>query len=104
MSERTSKQLFRDYVDIWETGKLDKLRATIHDDYVGHSSWGDRDQEGLRQRIVAFRQKYPDVRFKIEDQLAEGDKVASRLIATATRATDGQQVFLHGLNISRVAA
>jgi len=103
MSERTSKQLFRDYMDVWETGELDKLRATIHDDYIGHPSWGDRDQQGLRQRIVAFRQKYPNVRFKIEDQLAEGDKVASRLIATAKRSTDGHEVVFYGLNISRIA-
>src|SRR5580765_8516466 len=103
MSERTGKQLFRDYVAIWEAGALDKLRATIHDDYVGHSSWSDRDLEGLRQRIVAFREKYSNIRFKIEDQLAEGDKVASRLVATGTRASDGQEVVLYGLNISRIA-
>lgn len=103
MSKRTSKQLFRDYVDVWETGELENLTATIHDDYIGHQSWGDRDLEGLRQRIVAFRQKYPNVRFKIEDQLAEGGKVASRLIATAKRSTDGREVVLYGLNISRIA-
>jgi predicted ester cyclase len=103
MSKRTSKQLFRDYVDVWETGELHNLRVTIHDNYVGHPSWGDRNQEGLRERIVAFRQKYPNVRFRIEDQLAEGDKVASRLIGTAKRATDGQEVVLYGLNISRIA-
>ena len=103
MSERTSKQLFRDYVDVWETGELDNLRATIHDDYIGHPSWGDRDREDLRERIVAFRRKYPDVRFRIEDQLAESDKVASRLIATAKRSTDGKEVVLYGLNISRIA-
>lgn len=103
MSERTSKQLFRNYVDVWETGELGNLRATIHDNYIGHPSWGDRDQEVLRQRIVEFRRKYPNARFKIEDQLAEGDKVASRLIATAKRSTDGQEVVLYGLNISRIA-
>jgi hypothetical protein len=39
----------------------------IHDNYIGHTSRGDRDLEGLRQRIAAFRQKYPNVRFRIED-------------------------------------
>lgn len=52
---------------------------------------------------MAFREKYPNVGFKIEDQLAEGDKVASRLTATATRASDGRDVALYGLNISRIA-
>jgi len=103
MPQRTAKQLFRDYVEIWETGNLDGLGATIHDEYVGHTSSGDRDREGLRQRIMAFRQGYRNARFGIEDQLAERDKVASRLIATATRAADAQEVVLYGLNISRIA-
>jgi predicted ester cyclase len=103
MLERAGKQLFRDHVEIWESGDLKKLSTAIHADYIGHISWGDRDHEGLRQRIVAFRREYSDIRFAIEDQLGEGDRVASRLIATATRAIDGQQVVLYGLNISRIA-
>jgi predicted ester cyclase len=43
------------------------------------------------------------IRFRIEDQLAEGDKVASRVIATAKRSAEGQEVVLYGLNISRIA-
>ncbi len=103
MSERTNKELFHDYVRVYETGDLDKLEGILHDDYIGHPSWGDRDKEVLRQGIVAFRQKYLNVSFKIEDQLADSDKVASRLIATARRSTDGEMVVLYGLNISRIA-
>lgn len=103
MSEGSGKELFHRYVAVWETGELDKLGALLHARYVGHPSYGDRDIEGLRQRIVAFRQTYPGVRFRIEDQLTEGDRVASRLVANATRASDGQAVVLYGLNISRIA-
>lgn len=102
MSQHANKELFRRYVDIWETGNLDKLASVIHDSYVGHASWGDRDREDLRQRVAAFREKYPNVRFTIHDQLVEGDRVASRLTAAAT-ADGGEEVVLYGLNISRIA-
>ena len=97
------KEIFRDYVAIWESGAVDRLPEVIHPDYVGHPASGDRDAEGLRARILAFRGLFPDVRFTMEDQLAEGDRVASRMTARATRAADGRPVTLHGHNISRIA-
>ena len=102
MSKDANKQLFRHYVDIWATGELARVPLVVHDDYVGHPSWGDRDREELRQRIATFREQFVNLQFTVEDQLAEGDKVASRLSATARRASDGQDVLLYGLNISRI--
>lgn len=103
MSETENKDLFRKFVAVWETGNLSSLAEIIHENYIGHPSWGDRDLAGLRDRIVAFRHEYKNLRFKLEDQLAEGDRVASRMIATATRASDGRPVTLYGHNISRMA-
>src|SRR5690349_17921748 len=102
MSAQSNKDLFRTYVGLWEDGRIDDLPTVIHDHYVGHAAAGDRDLEGLRQRIMVFGQLYPGARFQIEDQLAIGSKVATRLTATTRRAADGQDVKLFGLNISRV--
>lgn len=103
MSASSGAELFRRYVGVWETGDLARLDSILHPAYVGHPSGGDRDAEGLRQRIRVFRELFPGVRFTVHDQLTEGDRVASRMTATATRAADGQRVLLHGLNISRIA-
>jgi predicted ester cyclase len=102
MTADSNKRLFRIYVGLWETGRIDELATVIHERYVGHAPGGDRDIEGLRQRITVFGQLYAGARFQIEDQLVEGSKVATRLTATARRAADGQDVKLFGLNISRV--
>jgi predicted ester cyclase len=102
MSAQSNKDLFRTYVGLWETGRIDELGTVIHDRYVGHAPAGDRDLEGLRQRITVFGQLYSGARFQIEDELAQGSKVATRLTATAQRAAAGQAVKLFGLNISRV--
>ena len=103
MQAEAMKDLFRRYVGIWESGAVECLPEVIHPAYRGHPAQGERDGNGLRERILAFKGLYPDVSFALGDQLAEGDRVASRMTATATRAADGQRVVLHGLNISRVA-
>ena len=72
MSAQSNKDLFRTYVGLWEDGRIDDLPTVIHDHYVGHAAAGDRDLEGLRQRIMVFGQLYPGARFQIEDQLAIG--------------------------------
>jgi len=102
MSAESNKDLFRAYVELWETGRIDELGTVIHDRYIGHAPTGDRDLEGLRQRITVFGRLFSCARFQIEDQLAAGSKVATRLTATARRAADGQDVKLFGLNISRI--
>jgi len=101
MSHEANKKLFRTFVGIWESGRIDELDDVIHPEYVGHPSAGDRDSAGLGERILAFRETFRDVRFEFGDQIADGDKVASRMTATAVRASDGKPVILYGHNISR---
>ena len=102
MSTLCNGDLFRAYVGLWEAGSVDDLGTVIHDRYVGHAPSGDRNLEELRQRIREFGQLYPGARFEIEDQLALGSKVATRLTATARRTADGQDVKFFGLNICRI--
>jgi len=75
----------------------------VASEYVGHVSTGDRDQQGLRQRIEAFHRLYADVVFHVEDQMVDGDKVVTRLSAEVTRRDTSKRAKLIGINISRVA-
>lgn len=98
------KATVRRYIAIWESGRIDRLGSVIADGYVGHTASGDRDISGLRTRIAAFRAAYPDMRFTIEDQLADGDRIATRMTAAGRSAKTGQPVYLVGINISRFAS
>ncbi len=100
MTSNAVKRLFRDYVTIWESRQIGGLDELIHEHYTGHPSWGDRNRRQLGERIEAFHGLYRNVRFNVEDQIVEGDIVASRLAASAVRAADGRKVKLYGLNIS----
>src|SRR4051812_38376898 len=95
------KATVRRYIDIWQTGRIDRLGTVIADGYSGHAASGTRDLAGLRQRIVAFRLAYPDMRFTIHDQIIDGDRIATRMSAVGTSAKTGKRIRLVGLNISR---
>jgi len=95
------KLAIRRYIAMWQTGSLDELTQVIGEGYVGHTASGDRDIGGLRARMTAFKAAYPDIRFTIQDQIAEGDLVATRVTAQATSAETGERVRMVGVNISR---
>lgn len=95
------KAAFRRAVEMWQTGRADLITQLVTTDYVGHPTSGDRNADGLRKRMTEFHALYPDIKFTIEDQVAEGDRVATRMTAVGTSSVTGQRVKLTGFNISR---
>ena len=59
----------------------------IAEDFVDHNPEGP-DQgpgpEGVKQLFIARRSTFPDLTVKVDDQVAEGDKVVNRLTITGT--------------------
>ena len=67
------------------------------------------DREGFRQFVSLFYLAFPDLRHTVEDQVAEGDKVVSRLTVEGTHqgpfqgmAPTGKQVKFTDIMISRI--
>lgn len=103
MPGEVNKALFRRVVGMWQSGDVSPIEELVDALYLGHVAAGDRDRAGLLARIREFRATFPDAVFTIEDQLAAGDRVASRLTARGTHAATGKATTLIGLNISRFA-
>ena len=95
------KAAFRRAVDIWQDGRIELIDTVVTREYVGHTSRGDRSIDGLRARITEFHALYPNIKFTIKDQLADDDRIATRMTAVATSKHTGQTIHLIGLNISR---
>ena len=98
------KAVFRKLVDIYATGDVAALDQVIAPDYVGHASAGDRDFEGFRQSILFFHDLfiYNENSFRVEDQLADGEKVVTRMTANVQLRETGEPVTLIGINIARI--
>jgi steroid delta-isomerase-like uncharacterized protein len=67
-------------------------------------------REGVKQANALLRAAFPDVRHTIEDQIAEGDKVVTRVTAKATFQgailgipPNGKVITIEGISIHRIA-
>jgi ketosteroid isomerase-like protein len=103
-STESKKAVFRRLVDLYATGDISALEEVIAPNYVGHASAGDRDLEGFRQSILHFHQLFIYTRdsFRIEDQMVDGEKVATRMTANVRIRETGEAVTLMGINIARI--
>lgn len=64
---------------------------------------------GVRRYIAAYRTAFPDIRFAVEDQISEGETVATRWTARGTHgdeflgiAATGDEVTVSGIEFDRV--
>jgi predicted SnoaL-like aldol condensation-catalyzing enzyme len=101
-AEDRTQEIFRRHLECWRAGDLPRVDEIVGPGYVGHVSAGDRDKAGLVERVAVFRTLYPDIVFTVEDQIALGDKVVTRMTAQGTHQPTGQATVLIGMNISRI--
>jgi steroid delta-isomerase-like uncharacterized protein len=109
-----NKAFARTVFDVWSSGSLDRLDEIVapgvihHDRYDPHAAHG---LEGLKKTIEVNRTAFPDLQLTVEDQIAEGDKVATRWQATMTHQGElmgtpatGRRATLSGITIDRFEA
>ncbi len=84
MSTQENKALVRRFYEEIDKGNLAAMDELVAEDYLDHSPPPfpglARGREGLKQAFRMFQEATPG-RHEIEDQIAEGDKVVTRLTA-----------------------
>jgi ubiquinone/menaquinone biosynthesis C-methylase UbiE/predicted ester cyclase len=79
---------------------LEGISRHYHPDFVDHvNRFTYRGHDGARQSVALYLALFPDLRFDVDDQVTEGDKVASRW--TLRGSHKGREVELRGIVISR---
>jgi steroid delta-isomerase-like uncharacterized protein len=73
-------------LELFNAGNLDIVDALFSADFVDHALPPEvpPTREGLRSMIPLLRRAFPDLEYTIDDQIAEGDKVAQRLTVRGT--------------------
>jgi predicted ester cyclase len=80
--------------------KLGALPEIYHPDFVDHvNALEYHGHDGARRSVALYLALFPDLRFDVEEQVTEGNRVASRWILTGTHR--GREVRLRGIVISR---
>jgi steroid delta-isomerase-like uncharacterized protein len=99
--------------DVINQGRMDSAAQFVWEDVVEQVPLPGQGPglEGLKDILRGMRSAFPDLDFSIEEQIAEGDKVASRFEWTGTHRAPfmgipatGRQVRVWGIVIDRLEA
>jgi steroid delta-isomerase-like uncharacterized protein len=109
MSEANKSLIRRLVEEGWNKRNL-ALVDELYADCVYHSpATGEIKGEALKQFLASMLAAFPDIRFTIQDQVAEGDKLVTRWSCTGTHlgelvglAPTGKQVTFSGMAIVRI--
>jgi steroid delta-isomerase-like uncharacterized protein len=83
MSTEQNKALARQFIEeIFEQGRVEAVDELCADDFIGHT-WGNADRDGLRAAMDRVSKGLAGAHFEIEEMIAEDDRVAVRLTASA---------------------
>jgi steroid delta-isomerase-like uncharacterized protein len=111
MSTEENKQLVRRWIGFANSGFAGAFNRFIADDYVGHLGDLHMNPADLEQTERDFAASFPDAQHRIDDILAEQDRVVLRITSSATHRGEFQgipptnrRVEFTGIVIYRIAA
>lgn len=106
------KGIVRQYIEqVVNAGDLEAMEKFVADNVVDHNVPPDAPQgiETFRRHLAAVLHTYGDFYLTIEDQIAEGDMVVTRVTARGVHQNEwfglrpsGKRITLTGINIDRV--
>jgi steroid delta-isomerase-like uncharacterized protein len=107
-----NKALVRRWFEETDRGNLSIVDELLPVDYLDHNPpLPDLPpgRDGVRQSVLLLREAFPDAVHTIDDQIAEGDKVMTRLTTRATFTGEclgyqptGQVIQISGIAVHRV--
>jgi steroid delta-isomerase-like uncharacterized protein len=102
----------RYFEEAWNQGNLAVLDELVAPDYVNHDPFVPGlppGPEGLKPIFAGLRAAFADLHYTIDDQLADGDKVATRWTMRGTHTGElmgipatGKAVTVSGIQIERI--
>lgn len=113
MSEQ-NKAIVRRYLeDVFAGGDLDVIAQLFDPNYVEHDPASDeeiRGHDGVRRDLSIYQSALSDLEITVDDQVAEGDRVATRATMRATHVEEllgvpptGNRVRVTGIVLHRVS-
>lgn len=109
MTIEENKAIQRRFQDIWNKGDFSIIEEIYDKDFINHNV-DAKGFDAIRKFVTVYRKAFPDVKFTIEDQIAEGDKSVMRYTITGTHkvefqgiAPTGKSIKMTGIAIHRIA-
>jgi predicted ester cyclase len=89
VSERNKRLVRRALEEIYTKGDLELADELVHPDFVDHAPEHPdlpTGPESVKQTVRSLHGAFGDLRFEVEDEIAEGDKVVQRAIMSGRHA------------------
>ncbi len=111
MSSESPKSVVRRYFEAYNTQRPDAVMAFVHPDHVYHPPGVSEpmDRRGRQADEAPFFAAFKDIESVVEDQIAEGDRVATRVTMRCTHTgtyggipATGRRVTIPFIDISVV--
>ena len=94
----------RVFDEIWNQGLLDVADEVFAPDAILHLGTDDvQGPEGFKQYVGGYQAAFPDIHWTVEDQVAEGDIVVTRLTTTGTHQGELMGIPPTGLKVTATA-
>jgi steroid delta-isomerase-like uncharacterized protein len=113
MSEENKAIARRALEEVFNAGNLGVVDEIVSEDHVHHDPAMPEEGHGrerVKEFVSMYRSALPDVHVEIEDQIAEGDRVATRWVTSGTHEGDlmginptGNRVRVVGMTIHGIA-
>ena len=112
MPIESNKRLVREYYEqVVSTGAVERLPEFIAPAYaeVHEGTVHTMGISGARDHVLGVRRTYPDLRLTVEQQIAEGEWVVTRVLMQGTHRGEwlgiqptGREVTIRAVNVDRV--
>jgi steroid delta-isomerase-like uncharacterized protein len=107
-----NKAVIRDIFDETWQGDVNVVDRLVASEYIGHDPSQPeaiRGIDGMKAFVERFRESFSNTHITIEEQIAEGDTVATRWTGRGTHtgeisgiAATGKEITITGISISRL--
>lgn len=111
MSEANKTAMREFFQRVYNQGDVAFLDQLTAPNFVSHDRGNPtHDREGVKQIVRAIKSAFPDVQFRAEDVLADGDRVAARFTMKGTQRGEfmgvpatNKPIVVTGIDIVRFA-
>jgi steroid delta-isomerase-like uncharacterized protein len=110
MAIEANKELARRFfAEVWNEGREAAIDQFIAADAAGNDPDFGAGREAFRAQWRQWRAAFPDLRFAVDDLIAEGDKVLTRWTLTGTHTGEfmgipatGRRISVTGMSLDRI--
>src|SRR5499425_3379670 len=114
-----AKHIIKRFVEeLWNARRLDVADQIFSEDCITHqlrsgalAETASRGPQAMKEHISGWLTSFPDLRFNIEQMIAEGDRVVSQLVMDGTHqgtwmgiSPTGKRLHIRMITIHRIAS